>query len=91
MRFASFLAALLLAAGTATGAFAQQSPAVQPANPTLSVKEINDRVEGQGYRNITQVEREGDRYEVKATTAEGGRVELYLDAHTGEVVKTKRK
>ena len=95
MRF-GFLAAALLAAGVATAAYAQQQP--QPQTPqtatatdVLSIRSVLDRVEAQGYRDIREVERDRDRYEVKATDAEGRRVELELDARTGEIVRTERK
>ncbi|HYH39769.1 MAG TPA: PepSY domain-containing protein [Azospirillum sp.] len=93
MRF-GVLAAALLAAGLGTAAYAQQTlqqtPQTAVAEP-LSIRAILDRVEAQGYRDITEVEREDGRYEVKAVDAEGRRVELKLDARTGEVVKAERK
>lgn len=89
MRF-GFLAAALLAAGLATAAYAQQTPQTAAAD-TLSVRAVLDKVEAQGYRDISEVEREHDRYEVKATDADGRRVKIKLDARTGEIVKTERK
>lgn len=91
MRFAPvFAAALLIAAtgATAVAVHAQDKPAPAEA---LSVRAILERVEAQGYRDITEVEREHGRYEVKAVDAEGRRVKVYLDARTGEIVKTERK
>ena len=94
MRF-GVLAAALLAAGLGTAAAhaqqtLQQTPQTAVVEP-LSVRAILDRVEAQGYRDITEVEREDGRYEVKAVDAEGRRVELKLDARTGEVIKAERK
>jgi uncharacterized membrane protein YkoI len=45
----------------------------------------------QGYVEIDEIERERDRFEVKARDREGRRVELYLDARTGETLKSERK
>jgi uncharacterized membrane protein YkoI len=89
MRF-GILAAALLAAGVATTAYAQQTPQTAVVEP-LSVRAILDKVEAQGYRDISEVERDDGRYEVKALDAEGRRVKIKLDARTGEVVKTERK
>lgn len=92
MRF-GIVAAALLAAGLATAAYAQQAqqPQTTVAADTLSVRAILDKVEAQGYRDISEVEREDGQYEVKATDAEGRKVKIKLDARTGEVVKAERK
>lgn len=95
MRFA-LLAPVLAAAGiAAAAAHAQQTPPAAQQTPAavevLPVRTLLDRVEAQGYRDIRQVEREDDHYEVKATDAEGRRVKLKLDAHTGALIKAERK
>ncbi|WP_199229419.1 PepSY domain-containing protein [Azospirillum sp. TSO22-1] len=90
MRF-GFLAAALLAAGLATAAAHAQQTSQTAAADILSVRAVLDKVEAQGYRDITEVEREDGRYEVKATDADGRRVKIHVDGRTGEIVKTERK
>lgn len=53
---------------------------------TLSMAEIIAKAKEQGYSDISEVEREGDRYCVKARDAEGKEVEIFLDRKTGERV-----
>lgn len=65
--------------------------ATAPPLPALSIGNLIGRLEQQGYTNVTEVEREGGRYEVKATGADGRRVEVYVDAATGEIVATEVK
>lgn len=89
------LGATLLAGGAFVAApvlaQALNTPASTASGPELSIKQIHDRVEAAGYRDIREVEREDDGYEVKATTADGRRAELYLDPVSGEITKTKVK
>ncbi len=105
MRHGSIVAIALVLAGTATAALAVTEPRIvntvvhgraatqvseRPAQgDALPLRQVVDSLEGRGHTQVTEVEREGDRYEVKATAPDGRRVELYLDARTGEVVKTK--
>lgn len=99
MRTSTLLAALFLStcviAGGAllTPAFAQSqpSPSTLSGAQWLTVAQIHDRVEAAGYRDIEKIEREDRYYEVKASTADGRRVELYLDPVTAEVTSTKYK
>lgn len=64
-----------------------ESPA--PEGPRLSIGQIVARVEAQGYRDIEEVEREGDGYEVCAKDAQGREVELEVDGATGRVEKVE--
>lgn len=99
MRTSTLLAALMLALTVSAGSailypvFAQASPPSSSASNTqwLSLPQVQDRVEAAGYRNIEKIEREDNNYEVKATDADGRRVELYLDPVTGEITRTKFK
>lgn len=76
---------------------AQISPSATNAAPAtqgaawLTIREVLDRLEAQGYGNFTEVEREDDGYEVKATNAQGQRVELDVHPVTAEVLKTEVK
>lgn len=82
-------------AGTnAASAQPQGTQRSQPAGaqPERAVSDIIARLSAQGYTDIGKVEREdGDRFEVKARNTDGQRVELYVDARTGEILKTKRE
>ena len=52
--------------------------------------EVLARLRTAGYSDFREIERENGRYEVKGSDADGRRVELYVDARTGEVVKEER-
>lgn len=94
------LAALALGAATLTGAAAYaQTAAPTPAQPaaapaaaaTLTVRQIYDTLAAAGYRNITEIELEHGRYDVKADNAQGQRVKLRVDAQTGAVLRSRIK
>ncbi|APX75996.1 PepSY domain-containing protein [Achromobacter insolitus] len=95
------LAALALGAATLTGAAAvhAQTPAPAPAQPaatapasaTLTVRQIYDTLTAAGYRNITEIELEHGRYDVKADNAQGQRVKLRVDAQSGAVLRSRIK
>lgn len=96
------LAALALGAATLTGAaavHAQTAPAPAPAQPaatapanaTLTVRQIYDTLTAAGYRNITEIELEHGRYDVKADDAQGQRVKLRVDAQSGAVLRSRIK
>jgi hypothetical protein len=91
----------LIGAGAAIApAFAQSAaPAATPAAATtpaaqsnwLSIKDVLGKLEAAGYRDFREVERDKDKYEVKATDPQGQRVELNVDPVTGDVLKTEVK
>ncbi|CAB5517285.1 PepSY domain-containing protein [Achromobacter anxifer] len=95
------LAALALGAATLTGAAAYaQTAAPAPAQPaaaapaaaaTLTVRQIYDTLTAAGYSNITEIELEHGRYDVKADNAQGQRVKLRVDAQTGAVLRSRIK
>lgn len=98
MRATPLVAALALAAGilgagaTVVPAFAQNSvTAAQPGAQWMSIEEVIRTVQAAGYRDVEEVERDDGRYEVKASDAEGRRVELKLDPVSGEILKTEVK
>lgn len=99
------LAAMALAAGLAGAAYAssdgdrdadrrvdQAAPAAVPdtSSPQLSMDEVLARLRSAGHSDFREIEREHGRYEVKSRNAQGDRVELYVDARSGEIVKEKR-
>jgi uncharacterized membrane protein YkoI len=55
----------------------------------LSMGQILAKVKERGFTEIYEVERERGVYEVKTRDAEGRLMELYLDAKTGEVLKSE--
>lgn len=92
---------VLLAAGAAlTWSIAQaqapapaQAPAAAtaPAAGQLTVRDVYDRMEAAGYRDIREIEWDHGRYEVKASNAQGARVKLYVNATTGAVESTRTR
>ncbi len=60
------------------------------SGPRISVQEAIAAVEAAGYSDISEVEREGPDYEVKARDADGRRWELYVDGRTGEIYERDR-
>ena len=94
-----FLAAI--AAGTAVTwgiaqAQAPSTPATQapaaataPAAAQLTVRDVYDRVEAAGYRDIREIEWDDGHFEVKASNAQGQRVKLDVNATTGAIERTR--
>lgn len=90
-------AALALLATAGPAAMAQPAaPAAAPATPTaagpaLNIRQIHDRLEAAGYREIREIELSGNRYEVKARNAQGERVKLEMNATTGAVERSRTR
>jgi hypothetical protein len=85
-----FILALATGAALTLGMAQAQTP--PPANaPQLTLREIYDRVEAAGYRNIREIEHEHGRYKVKAQNAQGARVKLYVNAASGAVEHTRTR
>ena len=95
------LAGGLIGAGAAIApAFAQSAaPAPTPAAATapaaqsnwMSLKDVQTKLEAAGYTDFREIEREKNKYEVKATDPQGQRVELDVDPVTGDVLKAEVK
>ncbi len=94
----------LIGAGAAiVPAFAQTTaPAATPATATapaapaaqsnwMSLKDVQTKLEAAGYTDFREIERDKNKYEVKATDPQGQRVELDVDPVTGDVLKTEVK
>ena len=89
----------LIGAGAAIApAFAQNAapaatPATAPAAQSnwLSIKDVQTKLEAAGYTDFREIERDKNKYEVKATDPQGQRVELDVDPVTGEILKTEVK
>lgn len=87
---------IAIAAGAALAAGIAQAqsptPAAAPtatAAPQLTIRDIYDRMEAAGYRDMREIEFSKGRYEVKARNAQGERVKLYVNASTGAVERTR--
>jgi Peptidase propeptide and YPEB domain len=100
MRVAAGLGGLLASAafglGIVQGAFAQTDQPVRAsgqeaaqAAPAIPMEQVLAQLKAEGYGEIYEIEREHNRYEVKARDREGRRVELYLDAATGKVLQSE--
>jgi len=87
-------AALALGAVTLSQSAWAQRPASQEQSAVqrLSIREVYDALEKQGYRNFTEIELEwrkrgrGEEYDVKADNAAGEYVKLRVDAATGNIL-----
>ncbi|MDT3670360.1 MAG: PepSY domain-containing protein [Aromatoleum sp.] len=85
------LSAGLLAGGAIASAFAAGNATGHSAVQWLTPHEVQLKVEALGYRDLTKLERENDKYEIKATNADGRLVAIDVDPVTGAVLKTDVK
>jgi hypothetical protein len=82
-----------LAAGAP--AFAQAAAPQAPAGaaapaPMLTIRQVYDKMEAAGYRNISEIERSSKHgYEVKAYDPQGQRVKLRVDPQSGAVTRSR--
>jgi len=85
--------ALAMGAPAFAQAAAPQAPApaaTAPAAPMLTIRQVYDKMEAAGYRNISEIERSSKHgYEVKAYDPQGQRVKLYVDPQTGAVTRSR--
>lgn len=106
MRATTLIATLALTGGligagaTIAPAFAQNAaPTATPAAATapaaqanwMSPKDVQTKLEGAGYTDFREIERDKNKYEVKATDPQGQRVEMDVDPVTGDILKTEVK
>lgn len=103
MRTNTLIATLALGAGLLGGgallapAFAQGNApaATQGAAPAqadvLSLQQIQAKLAADGYRDFEKIERERNRYEVTAIDPQGRRVEVDVDARSGEILEIEVK
>ncbi|MBB1596656.1 PepSY domain-containing protein [Achromobacter sp. UMC46] len=88
------IGASALVAGTAAHAQAAvpaaTPAATAPAAPMLTIRQVYDKMEAAGYRNISEIERSRKHgYEVKAYDPQGQRVKLYVDPQSGAVTRSR--
>ena len=87
----------VLAALIATASLAAVAQTAAPASPAaaaapMSMMQVLERITAQGYRDVREIEMKSDRlFEVKATDDKGQRVEMLIDARSGEVLKQEIK
>lgn len=89
-------AGVLLALGIAQAQTQAPAPAPAaaasaPAGPRLTIRDVYDRVEAAGYRDIREIESSGGGYDVKASNAQGARVRLHVNANTGAIERTRTR
>lgn len=89
----NFLVAVIAASamGLAWAQGPTSHPTAQQESTQLMIRDVYDRVQAAGYQDMTEIELDDGRYEVKATDAQGQRVKLYVNATTGEIEHVKRK
>lgn len=71
-------------AGQTTGG---QTTGGNAATQPLSLQDAIARVGAMGYTRILEAEYEHGRYEIEALDDQGRKVEIYLDAQTGQTLK----
>lgn len=88
-----FGAAAALAFGIAQAQTPASAPAATaaPAATQLTIRDIYDRMEAVGYRDMREIEYSSGRYEVEARSAQGQRVRLCVNARTGAVERTRTR
>lgn len=91
-------AAAALALGIAQAQTQPPAPTATPASaaapaaaaPQLSIRDIYDRMEAAGYRDMREIEFDNGRYKVKARNAQGERVKLDVNAGSGKVERERK-
>ena len=58
---------------------------------TLSLQQVQARLEADGYRDFEKIERERNKYEATAIDPQGRRVEVKVDARSGEILEVEVK
>lgn len=88
---AAALVAACTAAGTLAPAAAQTAPTPAASAPAMDMPEVIELLRQRGYSDIREIERKGPKlYEVDARDPSGRRVELVIDARSGEILRSKR-
>lgn len=59
--------------------------------PGLSIREISERMEGVGYRNLSEIEWDDGLYKVEGLTGDGRAVKLYVDGNNGNVLSVRAR
>lgn len=79
-------------AATTAGTTTATATVLAPAGaPSLTIRDVYDRVAAAGYRDLREIEWSDGRYEVKGRNAQGARVKLDIDGQTGAVLRERNK
>ncbi|NMG29644.1 PepSY domain-containing protein [Aromatoleum evansii] len=96
MRTKTLIVTLTLGAGLLAGGVIV--PVLAASNGTgagqaqwLTPHEVQLKLEASGYRDLAKLERENDKYEIKATDRDGRFVKIDVDPFTGAILKTEVK
>lgn len=73
-----------------TAPVASTQPPAAPVTP-LTIRQVYDKVEAAGFRDIMEIERDSDYFEVKAIDPQGKKAKLKVDLVTGEILKSESK
>lgn len=66
------------------------TPASRPVGAAMSIPELVERLSREGYSDVGEVERKGDKlYKVTARDAQRRLREMQVDARTGEVLASE--
>ena len=57
----------------------------------LSIRDIYDRVDAAGYRQVREIDLDHGRYEVKALNPQGQSVKLYVNARSGAIEQVRHR
>lgn len=57
----------------------------------LTIRDIYDRVDAAGYRQVREIDLDHGRYEVKALNAQGQSVKLYVNARSGAIEQVRNR
>jgi predicted small secreted protein len=83
-------AAVVVAVCLSLGALASEDEKGKKAlkmEGTMPLSSIVRQLEESGYKKIAEIEFERGLYEIKGRKADESWFEIYVDAHTGEIVK----
>lgn len=91
----TMLAIAAIATAFTGAAFAQSAGNATPDNGQpeswLTIPVIYENVTAAGYTDISEIERDDGKYEVKGVDADGNRVKLYVDPQSGEILDVRTK
>lgn len=88
---ATLVATLVVATALPAAAQTAPAPAASAVAPAMGMPEVIALLRERGYSDIREIERKGSRlYEVDARDPAGHRVELVIDARSGEILRSKR-
>ncbi|WP_280189741.1 PepSY domain-containing protein [Delftia sp. PS-11] len=59
--------------------------------PGLGIREISERIEALGYRDLREIEWDDGLYKVKGLASDGRAVKLYVDGHSGNVLSVRTR